>query len=34
VLFEGNHDMPRLYSALNGDPDLVKMALKRMASGR
>jgi glycosidase len=27
VLFEGNHDMPRLVSALNGDPDLVKMAL-------
>lgn len=27
VLFEGNHDMPRLYSALGHDADLVKMAL-------
>ena len=27
VLFEGNHDMPRLFSALGGDVDLTKMAL-------
>ncbi|PRC95188.1 glycoside hydrolase family 13 protein [Solimicrobium silvestre] len=27
VLFEGNHDVSRLYSVLNDDVDLVKMAL-------
>jgi glycosidase len=27
VLFEGNHDMPRLYSVLDEDLDLTKMAL-------
>lgn len=27
VLFEGNHDLPRLYSLLNEDFDLYKMAL-------
>jgi neopullulanase len=27
VLFEGNHDVPRLFSVLHDDPALVKMAL-------
>jgi glycosidase len=27
MLFDGNHDTPRLYSALNQDPALVRMAL-------
>jgi neopullulanase len=27
VLFEGNHDVPRLFSALGEDPALVRMAL-------
>ncbi len=27
VLFEGNHDLPRLYSALNSDPALFRMAV-------
>ncbi len=27
VLFEGNHDMPRLFSILNDDPALTRMAL-------
>ena len=27
VLFEGNHDVPRLFSALGDDPALVRMAL-------
>lgn len=32
VLFEGNHDMSRLYTALNNDPALVKMALAYIAT--
>jgi glycosidase len=27
MLFDGNHDTPRLFSALNHDPDLTRMAL-------
>ena len=32
VLFEGNHDMSRLYTELNNDPALVKMALTYVAT--
>ncbi len=34
VLFEGNHDMTRLYTALNDDPALVKMALAYVLTAR
>jgi len=34
VLFEGNHDTPRLYSALNDDLALYKMAMAYIASTR
>jgi glycosidase len=32
VLFEGNHDMPRLYSVLGEDLDLYKMAMVYLAT--
>lgn len=34
VLFEGNHDVPRVYSALDEDLDLYKMALAYVATMR
>ena len=34
VLFEGNHDMPRLFSMLNDDPALWRMALAYVATAR
>jgi glycosidase len=34
VLFEGNHDVSRLYSALDEDLDLCKMALVYLATAR
>jgi len=34
VLFEGNHDTPRLFSALGDDPALTKMALAYLAVTR
>jgi neopullulanase len=34
VLFEGNHDLPRLYSVLDDDLDLYRMALVFIATAR
>jgi glycosidase len=32
VLFEGNHDLSRIYSELNADPDLFRMAMAFVAT--
>jgi glycosidase len=32
VLFEGNHDLSRIYSELNADPDLFRMAMAFIAT--
>lgn len=34
TIFEGNHDTPRIFSALNRDPALLKMALVYLATMR
>jgi glycosidase len=34
VLFDGNHDTPRLFSALKGDPGLTRIALAYLATTR